>query len=73
MASSVLLGTRPDWTRSTLGIPIDTIVRIHPGAVGGEGETSRTGGEGPRGAWSSLGCWKLFMHLCCVPYPSVPP
>eukprot|EP00198_Chlamydomonas_reinhardtii_P008600 XP_001697937.1 predicted protein [Chlamydomonas reinhardtii] len=34
MASSVLLGTRPDWTRSTLGIPIDTIVRIHPGAVG---------------------------------------
>ncbi|GFR45898.1 hypothetical protein Agub_g7354, partial [Astrephomene gubernaculifera] len=34
MATSVVLGTRPDWTRSTLGIPIDTIVRIHPGLAG---------------------------------------
>ncbi|GIL90778.1 hypothetical protein Vretifemale_18507, partial [Volvox reticuliferus] len=34
MATSVVLGTRPDWTRSTLGIPIDTIVRVHPGPPG---------------------------------------
>jgi hypothetical protein len=32
---SVVLGTRPDWTRSILGIPIDTVVRVHPGTVGG--------------------------------------
>ncbi|KXZ52536.1 hypothetical protein GPECTOR_9g580 [Gonium pectorale] len=34
MATSVVLGTRPNWANGSLGIPIDTIVRISPGAPG---------------------------------------
>ncbi|KAG2485692.1 hypothetical protein HYH03_015577 [Edaphochlamys debaryana] len=37
---SVVLGTRPEWTRTTLGIPLDTIVRVHPGAVGAKPDLS---------------------------------
>ncbi|MEW5296845.1 MAG: hypothetical protein WDW36_000096 [Sanguina aurantia] len=30
----MVLSTRPDWTRGTTGIPIDAIVRLHPGVAG---------------------------------------
>lgn len=30
----MILSTRPDWTRSTTGIPIDCVVRIHGGQQG---------------------------------------
>eukprot|EP00195_Chlamydomonas_chlamydogama_P006912 CAMPEP_0202913390 /NCGR_PEP_ID=MMETSP1392-20130828/60373_1 /ASSEMBLY_ACC=CAM_ASM_000868 /TAXON_ID=225041 /ORGANISM="Chlamydomonas chlamydogama, Strain SAG 11-48b" /LENGTH=65 /DNA_ID=CAMNT_0049604633 /DNA_START=155 /DNA_END=349 /DNA_ORIENTATION=+ len=40
---SSVLSTRPEWTKSTTGIPIDCVVRIHGGSmVGGKHDITQS-------------------------------